>query len=81
MKRTQIYLPKKLHEDLRLLADREDISMAELIRKNMEKFVKKNKISQAKYDLLAFFADPPKEYLITKKLKKSTVELVREERD
>lgn len=42
MKRTQIYLPENMHKELLRRARAERTSVSELIRKSVEKSVKKN---------------------------------------
>ena len=43
MIRTQIYLPKELHEDLSQLARHLNVTMAELVREGVKKVVKSKK--------------------------------------
>ena len=52
MLRTQIYLPEDLMTDLRCLATVEDISVSEVIRKNLKKSLK---ISEKKLDPMKYF--------------------------
>lgn len=42
MKRIPIYLPEEHHEQLRVLAFKHKVSMAEEIRKAIEKYLKEN---------------------------------------
>jgi len=53
MRRTQIYLPEEMHEQLGLLAKKTNLSMGEIIRKLIKEGITKQKIFFGKNDLLS----------------------------
>lgn len=79
MVRTQIYLPKELHQKAKQVAKQQEISLAELSRIALEEKIEEleNKVQHS--STLAFLASYPESKKIT--LESSAVELVRAERD
>lgn len=85
MIRTQIYLPKQVHTDLRVLAEMHNTTMSELIRQSADRTIRKYTPNKKKMSLkkpkngLAYFANPPKRHLFRSSV--SAVDLIRAERD
>jgi len=79
MIRTQIYLPEKMHQDLRSLAEVHNTTLSELIRVGAEKTIKKMSQKKPKKSGFSYFAHLPKSHLFRSSM--SAVDLVRAERD
>lgn len=81
MTRTQVYLPEDVHASLLRLAQIENVSLSQLIRKGADMVVKTKhaKILSSQKRALKMLADYPDSQRIT--LSDSAVNLVRQQRD
>lgn len=81
MTRTQVYLPENIHASLLRLAQIENVSLSELIRKGADMVIKTKHatILSPQKQALKMLADYPKDQRIT--LGDSAVNLIRQQRD
>ncbi len=77
MVRTQVYLPKKMHAELKAMAKDSGVTLSHLIRRGARTVAKRKKISQQQKALqtLLEYTDSYR-----KPLSKTSVQLIREDR-
>jgi len=59
MIRTQIYFPEDLHKKLKRLADKQGVSLAEVLRVAAQELIENQKQTQQQQKVLQFFSEYP----------------------